>query len=140
MRFWIGIGIFVAVIVIAFALFVLHITGSPRTAIAPSVPSFATITDVHLSDTYSSKSGLHTIKGSATVPTPCTSLTATSTVTQNGDASSTDTIRIDLRAPRDTGICLTVLDEKSFSLSVEASKSAEIVVYANGALASTTDE
>lgn len=140
MRFWIGIGIFVAVILIAFALFVLHITGSPRAVPAASLPAFSPITSISIDDTYSSKTGLHTIKGSATVPTPCTTLTATSSVTTGADASSTDTIRIDLAAPRDTDICLDLPNAKSFTLTVKAGKNAEAVVYANGELATTTDK
>jgi len=140
MRFWTGIGIFIAVIVVAFTLFVLHITGSPHEAVPVAAPAFAPITDVTVSDSYSSKTGLHTVKGSGTVPTACTSLTASSTVVAAADASSTATIRIDLSAPTDTGMCLELPTKKTFTFSIKAAKDAGVTVYANGALATSTDQ
>jgi hypothetical protein len=138
MRLWLGIGVFLAVIILAFALFVLHITGSPHATETATSPAFAPITAIAISDSYSSKTGVHTVTGSGAVPTPCTTLTATSTVIAAADASSTPTIRVDLTAPFDSGICLQLASTKTFSLSVHADKNATVVVYANGDVASTT--
>jgi hypothetical protein len=140
MKFWLGIGIFLGVVLIAFAIFVLHITNSSRGGAPEAAAPYAPITDVEFTDSYSSKTGLHTITGHGTVPTACTELSATSTVVAAADASSTDSIRVDLSAAPDTGICLTLPTEADFKLTAKAGADAAVSVYANGALASTTSE
>lgn len=140
MRLWLGIGVFAAVVVIAFALFVLHITSSPHTTEVPSQVLYASITDVRIKDSYSSKTGVHSISGSGTVPSACTVLSATSTVSVPEDASSTPTIRIDLTAPIDTGTCLELPTPEAFSLSVKAASNSSIEVFANGERVSMPEE
>jgi hypothetical protein len=132
MRVWIGVGIFLGVFIIAFAIFALRTTEGP--APVPEAPSdVAAVSDVTVTDTYSSKSGLHTIKGTATVPTPCTPLAAT---TSMSTASST-VIRVDLTATRDTGVCLQMLTPVPFSVTSDAPKDDSVEVYVNGALVAT---
>lgn len=132
MRVWIGVGIFLGVFIIAFAIFALRTTEGPAAATA-TVPDAAAITDVSVTDTYTSKSGLHTIKGTATVPNACTPLTATTSMS----AASSTVIRVDLSAERGTGVCLELPTEVSFSVTSDAPKDDSVEVYANGALAAT---
>lgn len=79
--------------------------------------------------------GTHTVSGSVAVPTPCYVVTAAATT----DASSTpERIRVDISAPPDTGSCLMLPDTKPFSVTATAPADADISLYVNGALATTT--
>ncbi len=135
MRVWTILGVFLGVLIIAFGIFVLRITESEVPDEAPAAPSAAPITDIHFLDSY--RKGTHSINGSATVPTACTTLNASSTV-YAATASSSDVLRVDLSAPADTGICLELPTKQTFSVSDDASADAVIEIYANGVLATTT--
>lgn len=132
MRVWIGVGIFLGVFIIAFAIFALRTTEGPA-PVSHEESTVAVITGVTVTDTYSSKTGLHTIKGTAKVPTACTPLTAT---TSMSEASST-VIRVDLTATRDAGVCLELPTEVPFSVTSSAPKNDSVEVYTNGTLAAT---
>lgn len=131
MRIWIGVGAFLGVLIIGFAFFVFRISEGPVPSPSPKA-STTEISDVHVSDTY--KKGVHTVKGTATVPTACTTLTATSSVIEEASTSES-IIRIDLSAEPDTGTCLKLPTEMKFSITQSADHGASIAVYANGEFA-----
>jgi hypothetical protein len=135
MRIWIGVGIFLGVLIIGFAFFVFRITEGPVTPSAPEAP-ITGISEVQvLSDTY--KKGVHTIKGTATVPTACTTLNATSSAADYASTSAQG-IRINLSAETDDGICLDIPTQAYFSITQTAEQNATVSVYANGELITST--
>ncbi len=133
MKKWMATGIFLVVVIIAFGVFVFHITEST----APETPMLdsgnAAITEIQLTNKYSK--GVHTVRVTASVPTACTALSATSSLV---DSTSTPTIRVDLAAPVDEGMCLQLLTPHTFTLSVSAPANAPVMLYTNGAFATTT--
>jgi hypothetical protein len=131
MRTWVTLGIFIAVLAAAFSVYALHISESTPPKPEASVTG-AAITDISITDTY--KKGVHTIKGTATVPTPCTLLSADI----SASSSTPPVIRIDLTAPLDEGMCLHVPKTVPFTLTVTAPADASTTVYANTVLATTT--
>jgi hypothetical protein len=132
MRVWIGVGIFLGVFIIAFAIFALRTTEGPAPA-PDTASSEAAITNVKVTDAYVSKTGLHAIRGTATVPDACTPLSATTSIS----AASSTVIRVDLSAESGTGVCLELPTEVSFSVTSSAPKDDSVEVYANGALSAT---
>lgn len=133
MRKWIFIGILLGVLIIAFGIFVLRISESTVPHEAEPQETGSAITDIHFTDTY--RKGIHTIKGTATVPTACVEFSADITA-----PSGTSTpIRVDLSAPADSGICLELATSVSFNLSVTAPAEAPIAIYTNGMLATSTE-
>ncbi len=137
MRIWILIGIFLGVLLIAFGVFVFRITEGPPPVAATDTQAGAAITDIHFLDSY--KKGVHSIKGTALVPTACTTLSATVSASEATTASSSPVIRIDLNAPVDDGPCLLLPTASPFTLSINAVASAPIEVYTNGTLATSTE-
>lgn len=134
MRIWIGVGVFLGVLIIAFAFFVFRITEGPVTPTV-SEPAVTIISDVrNVADTY--KKGVHTVHGTVTVPTACTEIEANASV--DSESSSTPVIRVDLSAESDTGTCLMLPTNKTFSVQATLTGSAPIAVYVNGVLATTT--
>jgi hypothetical protein len=132
MRTWILVGVFLGVFIIAFGIFVFRITEGPAPVLAPSEGNGAAITNIHYTDSY--KKGVHTIRGTATVPTACVAFSSTIT----GPTGSSTAIRIDLTAPTDTGMCLELPTAVSFNGSITADQNVPIAIYANGTLATTT--
>jgi hypothetical protein len=131
MRIWIGIGIFLVILIVAFALFVFRITEAPIEPAAPE-PVVVPITDVSATDSYSK--GTHTIEGSAVVPTACTTLSATTSSATEGDAQI---IRVDLSADPVEGPCLMLPTEADFSVTTEGTSDEAVKIYANGEYAAT---
>lgn len=125
-------GIFLGVFIIAFAIFALRTTEGPAPA-STTASNEAAITNVKVTDTYTSKTGLHTIKGTATVPNACTPLAATTSMS----AASSTVIRVDLSAESGTGVCLELPTQVSFSVTSDAPKDDSVEVYANGGLSAT---
>ena len=136
MRFWIAIGAFLGVLILAFVFSVFHTSDAPLPEDTSATTTPPVIRNITVSDTYDK--GTHLIHGTAEVPTPCTELIATSTqlVTEN---ASTTTLRIDLSAEHDTGTCLSLPSEKEFEFSVSSRDYLTIEVYVNGIFATSTD-
>lgn len=132
MRSWILFGIFLGVFIFAFGIFAYRISESPAPSKETGTAAGAAISDIRITDTY--KKGVHTIRGTATVPTACTRLSAAASVP---DASST-LIRVDLSAQIDEGMCLAVPTAVPFTLTATASAGVPVEIYANGTLATTT--
>ena len=133
MRIWILLGVFLGILIIAFGIFAIRISESTAPTATSTDTGAAPITDIHFLDSY--KKGVHTIKGTATVPNACITLSAAITA----PSGTSSPIRIDLNAPADSGICLQAPTANSFSLSVTADQGVPIAIYANGVLATTTE-
>jgi hypothetical protein len=129
----IALGVFVAVVIgiAGFALFIPHANKGGEQS--PHLEQSTMLPSVSLSDSY--KKGIHTISGTVEAPTPCITLTADTSV-----ASGTpDTISVMITMPADTGICLQVITDLPFNVTVAAGMDARIVALVNGVVASTTE-
>ena len=121
--------------IIASVILVSFFLSAPRArdGAKPIVQSSATsVPVVTLKDSF--KKGVHTITGSLTATNACTTVTADASL--SGDASST--IVVALSVPEDSGICLQVPTEESFSATVSAPARLPIHVTVNGVPATTT--
>jgi hypothetical protein len=126
---WIALGTFVAVVLAGALFFALRITEGPAPKAASTSPEAPAITLQSASDAY--RAGIHTIKGSLTLPTACTPFTATT----SQDAAG---IRVDIASQPDSGVCLALPAAKTFSVTAEGDASSSVSIYVNGALATTT--
>lgn len=134
-----------AALIIAGAIFVGFVFSIPRTTEVETSQEAPPITQekfsteipvVSITDSY--RRGVHTIKGSLVLPTPCTTLSAEARADTN--ASTTESITILLTAPTDSGVCLRLPERRAFSVSVEAPEGIPILVFVNEVAASTTAE
>lgn len=125
MKFRIGFAAFVIVVFLGTVLFALRTSEAPHTT--EPLTASSTPPAVSLKDSY--KKGAHTLTGSLTVPTPCHSVTASASFLPS---EVPPTIRVDVDAPADDGLCLTLPTDKTFSLSVSAPQDVPTVVYVNG--------
>jgi hypothetical protein len=121
------------ILVIGFILSVPH-THDVENKAAPATDTASTTPIVTLNDSY--RKGVHTLSGSVELPNVCTSLDAEATLL--GDASSTQTIALSLSAPADTGTCLQLPMQTTFSTTISAPSGLPISVTVNGIAASTT--
>ncbi len=133
MRLGIAAAIIAAVIFIGFVLSVPHtrdvIQVPKKDSSAASSTPLVTLRDAF-------KKGLHTITGSVEAPDACTAITASSTLV--GDASSTESIRVDISLPVDTGICLQLPTPVDFRVTIAAPEYVPLTATVNGVAASTT--
>ncbi|MFZ1987520.1 MAG: hypothetical protein WAV21_00600 [Minisyncoccia bacterium] len=132
MRVWIAAGVFIVVGIGAFFVFVFR-TGEDVPLEKDTEISAPVMTDLTFTHTY--KTGTHTIRGAVTVPTRCITVAAKAIV----DASSTpENIRLDLTAPSETGVCLRLPTNASFSVTAQANEDATLSIFENGVLATST--
>jgi hypothetical protein len=94
--------------------------------VTPAVPA------VSMSDVY--KKGTRTITGSFEVPTPCTVVSAESTL----ENEPTQRVLVLLTVLEDKGICLQEKTKQSFTTSIVAGEGLPIRVLVNGVEATTT--
>lgn len=130
-RLFVAALIILAAVVIGFAISVPHtkeLQIDTKNVEAPTVP------EVTLHDVF--KKGTHTITGSLQAPDACTTASAESSLL--GDASSTQSILVEVSMPTDSGVCLMRPTDVEFSTSIEAPEAAIINVMVNGVIASTT--
>jgi len=131
-RIWIPATIIAVVLLVGFALLVPHtrdvLVDDVRTAVSSSPP------EVVLRDTF--KKGVHTITGTVDAPNACTSVSAEATL--QGDASTTESIAVDISMPSDTGICLQIPTPTAFQATLTAPAELPITVTVNGVLATTS--
>lgn len=118
-----------AIILVGFVLSVPHTRDVPteKTAVAEAATPAITVHDVF-------KKGTHTISGSITLPTRCSNVTVTSSV--QGEGSQSILLAFDI--PEDTGVCLELPTNTTYSTSVAAPADLPIVATVNGKTASTT--
>ena len=130
-RLWSAAAIIAVIIIIGFAISVPHTRDvmkeeqREKARVAPAVT---------LHDSY--KAGVHTITGSIDVPDACS--TASANASLIGDASSTQTIVVDISYAADTGVCLQLPTQVTFSSSITAPPALPISATVNGVAASTT--
>jgi hypothetical protein len=131
-RLWVAAAIIAVVIIGGFALSVPHtrdIIEPPKVSvISPSI-AVATLRDVV-------KKGVHTISGSVLAPNACSSATASATL--KGEASTTQTILVEITVPADSGICLEVPTTVPFQVTLAAPARLALSVMVNGTLATTS--
>ncbi len=124
--------VIVGIIIAVFLLSAPHTRDVKNTTL--STVKLVSVPSIYIKDAF--RKGKHTITGSITMSTPCTSLLATANAT--GSASTTIGILLKINMPKDTGICLQQPLKTSFSTTVIAPKSATITITVNGAIATTT--
>lgn len=131
-RLFIVATIIAGIILVGFVLSVPHTRDVPvellSENVTPSVPS-VTIRD-------SFKKGVHTITGSIEVPDACTTVSAQAM--RAGDASSTESILVDIAMSEDSGICLERATVVRFETTIAAPAQLPIAATVNGAPATTT--
>lgn len=125
-RLWVAAAIIALVLIIGFVLSVPHTRDILQTKILESA---VTIPSVALHDAF--KKGLHTITGSLEVSNACTTVTASTTLVDEG-------IQIALALWSDAGVCLQLPTDISFTTTIVAPVQLPIMVTVNGAPASTT--
>jgi len=85
-----------------------------------------TVEDV-LEVEHSYSDGVHTYSGTVTTPTPCYTVDAMAVVAESYPEQITVDITLTDQAEENGGMCTQVLDEKPFSVDVNASEEAELV-------------
>jgi hypothetical protein len=132
MRTALGVFVGVIVLVILFVLFVPH--SNEEEELLPINEGPSEVYEVVLNTTYDE--GLYDIEGSIVAPTPCTHVSATALVIPG----TPDTVQVNIAMPPDTDICLQVLTEMPFEVSIEARENARIEASVNGAQALIAEE
>lgn len=131
-RLWLAAGIIAIVIVLGFMLSVPHTTRDVvQKKVAAPLPAAPLVA---IRDSY--KKGTHTLLGTIQAPNACT--TATTTATLEGDASTTQSIRLALTTTADPGVCLELPTPLKFSTTIAAPSGLPIIVTVNDVVASTT--
>ncbi len=122
---WGATAIIASVIVVGFFLSAPHTAREmiQKQTELPSVPQVA-VRDVY-------RKGKHTLTGTVTVPTACTSVSATSSATTNQ-------INIVVTTEDPQGVCLDLPRDVSFTSILVAPADLPIVVQIDGKAASTT--
>jgi hypothetical protein len=126
---WIAIGTFFVVVLCAVLFFAIRITEGPSQAVRKTATASSSVTLLSVKDSYSK--GTHTVSGSVLVPTVCTPLTATSSVSETA-------IRVDVNSTEDTKVCLQLPATTTFKISADADIDTPVQIYVNGTLATTT--
>lgn len=124
--------IIASVILVGFVLSVPHTRDLPVESLA--LKASPVIPEVALRDVY--RKGVHTITGSIEVPDACTAVSAQAS--RIGDASSTESILVEISMPEDSGICLERSTEARFSATVTAPAGLPMTATVNGVAATTT--
>ena len=130
-RLWISATIIAIVILIGFVLSVPH-TRDVREA-APEGAA-ANIPTVTLRDVF--KKGVHTITGSVEAPNACTFASAEAML--QGDASTTQSILVNITLPTDTGVCLQLPTRAAFETTITAPARLPFTVMVNGSMATSS--
>lgn len=132
-RLWVAAAIIAFVVIVGFVLSVPHTTRDAEKI--SSLQNAATVVPgVSLHDSY--KKGLHTITGSVKAPNACTTVAAQATL--SGDAADPSGILVQITLPTDTGVCLQVPTNASFSTTISAPTGLPITATVNGEAATTT--
>ena len=131
-RLWIAAAIIAVVLVAGFAFSVPHTQdGAVEASLSPATTSVPSVT---LRDVF--KKGTHTITGSFLAPNACTVVSAAAALL--GDASSTESIRVDISLEDDEGVCLQLPTQESFSTTIAAPANLPLRATVNGEEATTT--
>lgn len=125
-KYLIGAGAVALVIVIGFAFVYLRSGSDPERSLEETALALPVSFEQEYED------GIHTISGSVMLANRCQTMEASAEALPDG------TIRVDIIAPPDEGLCLQVPTEREFSLDVEATEGASVSIYVNGELSTTT--
>lgn len=129
-RSWLSIAILFAIIIVGFLALYLRTTDGVAVEEAQEEPiRIGSVTYEH-----SFEDGVHSFSGTASVPTRCIAVTATTSVADGTPAS----IRIELSAPKAEGICLELPAEREFAVEAEAPEDASFEFYGNGEILAAT--
>ncbi len=131
-RLWLAATIIALALIIGFVLSVPRTRDVGDTALPRSVD--VSVPSVALRDSF--KKGVHTITGSIEAPNACTVVSANALFLN--EASSTESILLEISLPEDSGVCLQIPTSISFSAAVNAPADLPIAVTVNGAPATTT--
>jgi len=124
--------IIASIIIVGFVLSVPHTRDIP--AELSSEDATPRVSPVTVRDSF--KKGMHTITGSIEVPDACTTVSAQAMLT--GDASSTESILVDISTSEDSGICLERTTLRHFSTTIAAPAKLPVTATVNGMQATTT--
>lgn len=131
-RLFVVATIIACIIIASFVLSVPHTRDIPAEQSALStVPVVPAVT---LRDVY--KKGVHTITGSVEAPDACTLVSAQASLI--GDASSTQSILVEVSLSEDSGVCLERTTTMRFGATLAAPAGLPITATVNGAQATTT--
>jgi len=131
-RLWVSASIIALVVILGFALSVPHTRDVAKTAKTLSMAP--TTSPVALRDVF--KKGTHTITGSLMAPDACS--TASSQASLQGDASSTQSILVEIFLPEISGVCLQLPTKTSFQTILTAPANLPLFVTVNGITATTS--
>lgn len=131
-RLFVVATIIAGIIIASFVLSVPHTRDIPAELSAFSAaPAVRAVT---LRDTY--KKGKHTITGSIEAPDACAVVSAQASLV--GDASSTQSILVEVSMSEDSDICLERVTTVRFSADIAAPARLPITATVNGVAATTT--
>lgn len=131
-RLWLAATIIALALIIGFVLSVPRTRDIGDTSLPQSV--VAGVPSVALRDSF--KKGVHTITGSIEAPNACAVVSANAA--HLNEASSTESILLEISLPEDAGVCLQMPTPMSFSATVSAPADLPITVTVNGAPATAT--
>jgi hypothetical protein len=131
-RLLISAAIIIVIVLIVFTISV------PRTRdVQLNTPEPEKTVNVPLATLSSSfKKGLYTISGSVEAPNACTTVSASASV--GGNASSTESILVEVLTQTDSGVCLQIPTRVSFETTISAPANLPLTLIVNGVLATTT--
>lgn len=130
--------LFIVATIIAGIILAGFVLSVPHTRDVPAELSSENVTlgvpSVTVRDSF--KKGVHTIAGSIEAPDACTTVSAQAMLM--GDASSTESILVDIAMSEDSGICLERATTVRFGATIAAPAQLPITATVNGAPATTT--
>lgn len=131
-RLWISASIIALIVVGGFVLSVPHTRDSAK--VATPLAASSSVPSVALRDVF--KKGMHTITGSIVAPNACSTVSAQSSL--QGDASSTQSILVQVSLPGISGVCLEVPTTLTFQTMLAAPARLPFTATVNDAPATTS--
>lgn len=131
-RLWIATAIIAVVILAGFVLSVPH----TRDVVDVSSSQIAATSAPRVSLHDSFKKGVHTITGSIEAPNACASVSAQASLV--GDTENASGILVALSLEKNSGVCLQIPSEISFTTTISAPARLPIITTVNGESATTT--
>lgn len=131
MRLWGAAGIIALIVIGGFVLSVPHTRDIVETKVAVQATSTPALA---LRDIY--KKGIHSISGSLLAPDACAAASAEATL--QGDASSSQSILLNITVDDDAGVCLELPTKVSFDTTIQAPANIPITALINGEPATST--
>jgi hypothetical protein len=130
-RLWGAAGIIALIVIGGFVLSVPHTRDIVETKVAVQATSTPVVV---LRDAY--KKGVHSLSGSLLAPNACATVSAEASL--QGDASSSQSILLNITMSDDTGVCLQLPTKVSFDTTIQAPAGIPITSLINGAPATST--